>query len=205
MPSRESDRPKFVVGLGNPGREYAKTRHNIGFMVVEVLRRRWQLDQTRAAFSGQIADATLTAPGDSARTQKVTLLAPATYMNRSGKAVQELAAFYKAESQDILIVLDDFALPVGQLRARTEGSAGGHNGLTDVLAAMGTQQVPRLRIGIGLPPGRMDSADFVLSRFGKDEQETIDHAVQLAADAVEAWLFNGMKYVMDNYNQKATG
>lgn len=203
MPS-ESDRPKFVVGLGNPGREYARTRHNIGFMVLELLKQRWQTGPARAAFSGQVADAVLTAPGDSTRTQKVTLLAPATYMNRSGKAVRELAAFYKAEPQDILIVLDDFALPLGQLRARADGSAGGHNGLIDILAALGTQQVPRLRIGIGLPPGRMDAADFVLSRFGKDEQETIDCAVQVAADAVEAWLFNGIKYVMDNYNQKAT-
>ncbi len=200
----ESDRPKFVVGLGNPGREYAKTRHNVGFMVLEVLRRRWQVSQTRAAFSGQVADAVLTVPGDSARTQKVTLLAPATYMNRSGKAVGELAAFYKAEPQDMLIVLDDFSLPLGQLRARADGSAGGHNGLADILAVLGTQQTPRLRIGIGLPPGQMDPADFVLSRFGKDEQEVIDIAVQTAADAVEAWLFNGIRFVMDNYNRKAT-
>jgi PTH1 family peptidyl-tRNA hydrolase len=125
-----------------------------------------------------------------------------TYMNCSGQAVQEMAAFYKAELHEILVVLDDMALPVGQLRARAGGSAGGQKGLTDVLAKLGSQQVPRLRIGIGAPPGRMDGADFVLSRFGPAEQEIIDVAIVQAAMAVEDWIFRGLDFVMERYNRK---
>lgn len=200
MDDQQSDRRRFVVGLGNPGREYARTRHNMGFRVVEALRRRWQAHEPQRDFGGLVSEARPCRP--QAGTRRVVLLEPMTYMNCSGQAVQEMAAFYKAERSEILVVLDDMALPVGQLRARAGGSAGGQKGLTDVLQKMGSQQVPRLRIGIGAPPGRMDGADFVLSKFSDAEQEIIEVAVMQAAEAVEDWVFRGLDFVMERYNRK---
>jgi PTH1 family peptidyl-tRNA hydrolase len=197
----EADRTKFVVGLGNPSRQYARTRHNVGFAVLEALRRRWDLDEGRRAFEGRLNDARVQRPGTGVR--RAMLLEPHTYMNCSGRAVRQMADFYKAACEDLLIVLDDMALPVGRLRARAEGSAGGHNGLTDVLAALGSEKVPRLRIGIGPPPGSMDPKDFVLSPFLDEELATIQQAVPRAAEAVEDWLFHDIAYVMDKYNRKA--
>jgi PTH1 family peptidyl-tRNA hydrolase len=191
---------KFVVGLGNPGKRYATTRHNLGFMVVETLVCKWQVGPGRNAFGGLLYEAGPARPDCGRR--RVMLLTPQTYMNCSGRAVGELAGFYKAERQDILVVLDDMALPTGRLRARARGSAGGHNGLADVLAALGGEDVQRLRIGIGPPPGRMDAMDFVLRPFEPDELEMIRQAVKAAAEAVEDWVFNGMDYVMEKYNRK---
>ena len=128
------------------------------------------------------------------------MLMPETYMNRSGQAVRELSGVYKAVPEDILVVLDDLALPAGRVRARARGSAGGHKGLADVLRVLGTDEIPRLRIGIGEPPGGMDAVDYVLARFSRDELEEARHAVETAADAVEDWLFNDMAFVMDRYN-----
>jgi PTH1 family peptidyl-tRNA hydrolase len=170
-------------------------------MVLAALQRKWQAPDGRQAFSGRLHDVRLRGPAG--ETRRVMLLEPYTYMNLSGRAVQEMAAFYKAEPQDLLVVLDDMALPTGRLRFREGGSAGGHKGLADILAALGTGQVPRLRIGIGVPPGRMDAADFVLSRFSADEAESIEHAVAQAAEAVEDWVFRGVKYAMDTYNRKS--
>ncbi|MFB3894323.1 MAG: aminoacyl-tRNA hydrolase [Phycisphaerae bacterium] len=195
-----TDKTKFVVGLGNPGHKYAADRHNVGFAVLAALERRWKFGRGREAFSGVLCDARVSRPGESER--RVMLLAPQTYMNCSGRAVRAMADFYKAAPRDILIVLDDMALPPGRLRARAEGSAGGHNGLADVLAAMGTTAVPRLRIGIGAPPGAADRKDFVLSPFAGDEVETMKAAVELAAAAVEDWVFGGIECVMAKYNRK---
>lgn len=200
MDDQQADRRRFVVGLGNPGREYARTRHNMGFRVVEALQRRWQAYEPHRDFGGLVCEARPCRPQGG--TRRVVLLEPMTYMNCSGQAVQEMAAFYKAELHEILVVLDDMALPVGQLRARAGGSAGGQKGLTDVLAKLGSQQVPRLRIGIGAPPGRMDGADFVLSRFADAEQEIIEVAIVQAAEAVEDWVFRGLDFVMERYNRK---
>lgn len=191
----DSSGRKFVVGLGNPGRKYQRTRHNIGWMVLAELARRWQASPPRKAFSGEVCEANVAS-------QRVLLLAPQTYMNLSGQAVQEMAAFYKAGPSDLLVVLDDMALPLGQLRFRAGGSSGGHKGLADIVGRLGTEQVPRLRIGIGSPPPRIDGADFVLSTFGPDEQPVIEVAVIAAGQAVEDWLKNGMTYVMDKYNRK---
>ena len=191
---------RFVVGLGNPGRKYARTRHNVGFDVLATLRRRWAADAPRKAFGGEICEARPSRPDFGSR--RVMLLAPQTYMNRSGQAVQEMTAFYKAELDEVLVVLDDLALPVGRLRARPEGSAGGQKGLADVLNRLGSQQVPRLRIGIGQPPGVMEATDYVLSKFREDEREIVDVAIETAADAVEDWLFHGLTFVMERYNRK---
>jgi len=195
------DRAKFVVGLGNPGTKYAGTRHNVGFRVLEIVRDRWRPGAGREAFDGRLYDARPSRGGESRR---VMLLAPQTYMNASGRAVRRLADFYKAEPADVLIVMDDLALPLAALRLRPSGSAGGHNGLADILRAMGTDQVPRLRIGIGAKPPGWDQADYVLSRFRPDEREEIDVAIRLAADAVEDWVFDGMDAAMEKHNRRRT-
>lgn len=123
-------------------------------------------------------------------------------MNLSGQSVKGLASFYKVAPQDVLVVLDDLALPLGRLRLRAKGSAGGHNGLTDVQKHLGTQEIPRLRIGIGSAPEYMDTADYVLQKFADDEQESIERAIRQAAQAVEDWVFHGTAYAMDTYNRK---
>ena len=189
-----------MVGLGNPGRQYAQTRHNVGFRVVDLLASRWRAGEGKAAFGGQVWEVRPAGPQGASR--QVVLFEPHTYMNRSGQAVRELAAFYKAEPGEMLVVLDVMNLPVGRVRLRAEGSSGGQKGLADVVGQLGTQAVPRLRIGIGAPPGRMDGADFVLSKFAPDDFEIIETAIQVAADAVNDWVFRGMNYAMEIYNRK---
>jgi len=192
---------KLVVGLGNPGRRYARTRHNIGFEVVEAAVKRWSATGPKNAFGGLVYDARpLAADG---RTARVVLLQPHTFMNCSGQALRDIAGFYKPEITDILIVLDDLALPPGKLRIRVGGSAGGHNGLSDIIRLMGTDGIGRLRIGIGAAPEFMDSADYVLQRFADDEVDTIRQAVERGAQAVEDWVFNGPDHAMDTYNRDA--
>ena len=191
---------RYVVGLGNPSRQYERTRHNAGFRVLEALRRRWLAGPGRSAFQGRLDDVRVER---SARTARVFLLEPHTYMNRSGQAVRQLVDFYKVDDlSSLLVVLDDLALDVGRLRLRGDGSAGGHNGLADVLACLGTTLVPRLRIGIGAKPPLMDQADYVLSAFAAEEEEQMGPAVQRAAQAVEDWLFLGLTRAMEIYNAK---
>ena len=184
---------RYVVGLGNPGRGYAKTRHNVGFMVLKELRKRWDFGTARRKFHSRVWTGRIGAAA-------VTLLAPQTYMNRSGLAVAEATSFTKAPPEAVLVVLDDLALPAGKLRARATGSAGGHKGLADVIRALGGADVPRLRIGIGRPPDEMDAVDYVLTKFRKDEEPVIAEAVARAADAVEEWVGEGIARVMDHYN-----
>jgi PTH1 family peptidyl-tRNA hydrolase len=188
---------KFVVGLGNPGRKYRDTRHNVGFDVIGLLAQRWSLGKPAERFHGWVLDGRV---GRDAT--PVTMLAPQTYMNRSGQAVRQMVDFYKASPADVLVVMDDMALALGRLRFRTSGSAGGHNGLADILRAMGSDQVPRLRIGIDSPPGPMDPADWVLGKFSAKEREIVDVAEQQAADAVEDWLSEPSQNVMEKYNRK---
>jgi peptidyl-tRNA hydrolase, PTH1 family len=198
---------KFIVGLGNPGRKYAETRHNVGFRVLEVLRNRWSLSEGRKAFDGLIWETRIGRsaegfiPGNST---PVMLLAPMTYMNNSGRSVRAMLDFYKAslEKDNLLVILDDLALPLSQLRFRASGSDGGHNGLSDILQTCGTKNVSRLRVGIGAAPGVMDPKDYVLGKFRPDEQEDIDAAIQIAADAVEEYLRDGIMKVMEKYNRK---
>lgn len=190
---------KFVVGLGNPGRKYERTRHNVGFRVLDVLRKRWNLGEGRSDFESMLWQAEPSRRGSSCR---VRLLAPQTYMNCSGRAVRKMLDFYKAGPESLLVVLDDLALDVGRLRVRNSGSAGGHNGLDDILRVCGTQDIARLRIGIGQPPGVMDSKDYVLSAFTENEIEDIGAAIEQAADAVEMWIFEDISKVMETYNRK---
>jgi PTH1 family peptidyl-tRNA hydrolase len=200
VPYQRNVSTKCVVGLGNPGREYAATRHNVGFRVVETLARKWNAGRGRRVFNGRLFK-TLVGPSPI----PVLLFQPHTFMNRSGSAVRDVAGFHKIDGADLLIVLDDMAMPLGQLRLRSGGSAGGHNGLADVLEAFGTQDVPRLRVGIGAAPPRMDPADYVLRPFQAGEKERIERAIEHAAQAVEDWVIEGIEYAMGKHNDKATG
>jgi len=193
------DRPKFIVGLGNPGRRYSGTRHNVGYEVVNVLRQRWNAGEGRNAFGGRYFDARVERSG---RCERVGLLCPETFMNRSGRAVSEMVGFYKADHEEVLIVLDDMALPAGTIRARATGSAGGHKGLADVINALGSELVPRLRVGIGTAHGEGEAVDYVLSRFQPEERQAMELAIGGAADAAEDWVFRGVEYVMNRYNRK---
>lgn len=200
-----SDEPgrKILVGLGNPGRRYRGTRHNVGFMVIEHLARMRQCPRPRKAFNGRLVDAAFAREGQGVR--RAWLFEPLTYVNCSGDAVRTLAEFHRIAAKDVLVILDDMALPTGRLRVRAKGSAGGHNGLEDILRAFGGQQLPRLRVGIGSPPPRMDPRDYVLGRFSDEETELIDHAVVQAADAAEDWIFEGITHVMNRFNNREQG
>lgn len=183
---------KLIVGLGNPGAEYAKTRHNAGFMAIERLANRHGLDSPKHKFHSGVLEGRI-------NLHKVMLMQPMTYMNRSGLAVGEAASFYKLPPEDILILVDDIALNCGQLRLRATGSAGGHNGLTSVEQALGTRDYPRLRIGID-PRGRAPQVDYVLGRFTDQQMEELDPALTRAADCIEAWLDEGSEKTMTKFN-----
>lgn len=184
---------KLIVGLGNPGRRYAGTRHNVGFDVVAEFARRHAAGAPRRRFQGETVDVSLAG-------EKVLLLCPHTYMNRSGNSVRPARDFYQLDSQDLLVVCDDFNLPVSRLRLRARGSSGGQKGLADILRTLGTDEVPRLRIGVGPPPPGWDVADFVLSRFGKEDLPSIEEAVARAADALADFVREGIDYCMNRYN-----
>ena len=185
---------KLIVGLGNPGSEYRDTRHNVGFMVADALVDRWRVtDQWREKFDALLIKTTV-------RDESVIVAKPLTYMNLSGQAVQGLAGFYKIEPADIFVVTDDVALPLGRLRARRDGGAGGHNGLKSIIQSLATQAFPRMRVGVGRGDGRRDLADHVLGRFDADERDTVSAAVLRAADATEMFLSEGIERVMNAFN-----
>ncbi|HEX3869986.1 MAG TPA: aminoacyl-tRNA hydrolase [Pirellulales bacterium] len=184
---------KLVVGLGNPGRQYQATRHNVGFDVLAELARRAGNTRTKTAFQGEMIDVSL-------ENQRYVLLAPQTFMNRSGTSAVLARDFYKIEHEDILVVCDDFALPLGTLRLRGQGSSGGQKGLEDIVNRLGTDAVPRLRVGIGPVPEGRDPADFVLGRFSAEERKQVDKVVPRAADAVMAWGTQGLASAMNQFN-----
>ncbi len=194
--SRQS--PKVVVGLGNPGRKYDRTRHNVGFEVLDRLAQRLSASVPQVKFEGRIATATVDGQ------HRLVLVWPMTYMNASGRCVQAVARFYKVDVQsDLLVVCDDLSLPLGRLRLRAKGSAGGQKGLADILRCLGTQGVPRLRVGIGSPPPRWDAADYVLSRFGAEEREVMEVAESQACDAIMDWCQHGILHAMNEYNKSS--
>ena len=183
---------KLIVGLGNPGREYEHTRHNVGFQVAEELAQRYRVTlknyarwKTRAAKIADIGDGVLIAE-------------PTTFMNLSGWAVREIAGFHKLSPSDLLIVVDDADLPLGRLRMRTGGSAGGHNGLKSIIQELGTLEFPRLRVGVGRQPGELKN--HVLGRFSDEERAQIDAAVKRAADAAELFATENILAAMNRYN-----
>lgn len=183
----------LIAGLGNPGREYRDNRHNVGFHVIDHFAERYGL-----AFSKMQNDA-FVASGTAAG-RRVILAKPQTYMNRSGGPVSALQRFYKLPVEHILVIYDDLDLPTGTIRLRPEGGSGGHNGMKDVITRLNSREFPRLRVGIGRPPGRMEPTDYVLQSFSDDEQIVIAEAVGQAADAIETWLRDGVTLAMSRHN-----
>ena len=186
---------KLIVGLGNIGKEYEGTRHNIGFMVADELAKRWGITTWKNERSAMCAEYRIP--------EKVFLIKPTTYMNLSGEAVGAYANFYNIDPEDIAVIQDDLDLPCGKLRIRRKGSAGGHNGIKSIQQHLGTGDFPRFKIGIGHPERNASAViGHVLHRFGKEEQPLIEEAVKQMADAVELWLKGDMDAVMQEYNTK---
>ena len=186
---------KLIVGLGTPGREYRDTRHNVGFMVVEEFARRYALSWAQAP--SQVPEAFV---AKRYGTDPVLLAKPLTFMNLSGDAVAALARYYDVPAAELLIVVDEIALPFGRLRARARGSAGGHNGLKSVIDRLGTTEFPRLRLGVGRGDARRDLADHVLSKFERGERAELESFITRAADAVEMFVAEGIGKMMNTYN-----
>lgn len=195
LETKEDASMKLIAGLGNPGNEYDGTRHNVGFMVLDALADRFGTRLNRKKFNAIAEEAHVDGT-------KLLLLKPQQYMNRSGHAIATAAGFYKLAPADLLIVTDDMALETGRLRLRSKGSAGGHNGLKDIIARLGSDNFPRLRIGIG-DKGHANAADYVLSRFSADERPVIDKAVQTAVEVILCWIRDGIDVAMTRYNAKS--
>lgn len=184
---------KLIVGLGNPGTKYHGTRHNVGFEVLAELAKRFDVGRPKSKFKAEIAETRI-------GNQKAILLSPLTYMNLSGQSVRAAIDFYKCEAEDLLVICDDLNLELARLRIRTSGSAGGQNGLRDIIQRLGHQDFCRLRIGIGKVPSGWDAADFVLGKFSPDDAADIAVGVARAADAVETWIEDGPKEAMNRFN-----
>ena len=184
----------LVVGLGNPGDKYENTRHNAGFMVVDELAERLHVPVQRLKYKALTNTAYLGG-------KRVLLMKPVTYMNLSGEAVRQAAEFYKIPPERVLVISDDVSLPVGKLRIRKGGSAGGHNGLKSIIAQLGSDRFPRLKIGVGEKPHPdYDMADWVLSKFAGADRQMIEEAMKRAADAVECLLRDGADQAMNKFN-----
>lgn len=184
---------KLIVGLGNPGRKYEQTRHNVGYDVLAELYRRHATGKPRERFQGELAEAEI----EGAR---VLLLRPLTFMNRSGASVRQVSDYYRINEEDLLIVCDDFNLPLAKLRFRAQGSSGGQKGLEDIIRHLGTQEFARLRIGIGPVAEGWEASRFVLRKFTREEQPAIEQAIERAADAAVVWPREGVQACMNQYN-----
>ena len=188
---------KLIVGLGNPGQEYRDTRHNVGFKVVDELAHRHGISSWNEKFGGLEAKTRF-------MELPVILAKPLSFMNLSGQAVQGFSAFYKIDTPDILVIVDDVELPLGRLRGRPAGGAGGHNGLKSVINSLGTQEFPRLRVGVGRGNTGKNLSSFVLGRFTDEEHEIISAAVLRAADATEVFVEKGIGPAMNMFNAAQT-
>lgn len=185
---------KCIIGLGNPGRKYKKTRHNIGFMVIDELakRNRWKLKQTKFKSVYTI---------ENLLGEKVLFLQPQTFMNLSGEAVEQFMNFYKLALDDLLVIYDDLDLPVGKIRLRKKGGHGGHNGMRSIIKHVQTNDFKRIRIGIGRPTkANLSIVDYVLRPFDRQEKEEADLSIQTAADACEKWLQTSFDEAMNQFN-----
>jgi PTH1 family peptidyl-tRNA hydrolase len=184
---------KLVAGLGNPGRKYEGTRHNAGYMVLAELARRGSAPPAKSAFQGETSEVKING-------ERTLLLWPHTFMNRSGTSVLAARDFYKITNEEMLVVCDDLHLPLGSLRIRAQGSAGGQKGLADVTRVLGTEVVSRLRVGIGEAPAGWDPADYVLGKFTRQDLAMIEDVIVRAAEAVETWVRRGLQAAMNEYN-----
>nr|WP_215607303.1 aminoacyl-tRNA hydrolase [Leptothoe spongobia] len=192
--------PKLLVGLGNPGQKYDRTRHNIGFEVIDALAKAWSIPMSNNKRFQGITGESRTAAGN-----RLILLKPTTYMNRSGQSIRAIVDWYKLSPSDVLVIYDDMDLPIGKLRLRLSGSAGGHNGMKSIISHLGTQIFPRLRLGISRSDNPETQSNrtvvnHVLGKFAPDERKVIDAAIQLAEEAVEFSLSKGIERAMSLYN-----
>lgn len=185
----------LIAGLGNPTKEYDRTRHNVGFSVLDVLADKYGIDVSERKHRAYCGKGVIEG-------QKVLLVKPQTFMNLSGESLRSAVDYYKIAPEDIIVIYDDISLEPGQLRIRLKGSAGGHNGIKNIIAQLGTQEFPRIKVGVGAKPPRMDLADYVLSRFSKGEQELMDEAFREAADAAVMMMTDGAERAMNHYNAK---
>lgn len=183
----------IIAGLGNPTKEYEKTRHNVGFEVIDVLARVMNITVTEKKFKGCYGRGIIEG-------EKVLLLKPRTFMNLSGESVRAAADYYKVDPEHIIIIYDDISLDVGLLRIRTKGSAGGHNGIKSIIAHLGTQEFPRIKVGVGDKPKKMDLAAYVLSRFEKEDRALMEDAFEEAAGAVKVMISQGADAAMNQFN-----
>ena len=184
---------KCMVGLGNPGKKYSTTRHNIGFMVIDELLRRHFLTLNKTKFNGKYAL-------ESIGGEKFLLLQPQTFMNLSGEAIRPLMNFYDIAIEDVVIVYDDLDLPTGKIRLRQKGGPGGHNGIKSSINHLGTKEFKRIRIGVGRPTTPQPVIDYVLGSFPKDQSTDVRESIEKAADAFEAWLEKPFVEVMNEFN-----
>jgi PTH1 family peptidyl-tRNA hydrolase len=184
---------KLIIGLGNPGRQYAQTRHNVGFIAVDELAHRHHISFDKEKFKGLFGTGVI-------NSEKVILLKPLTYMNLSGEAVRPLMDYYNIGIEDIVVIYDDLDLPVGKIRLRTKGSAGGHNGVKSMIQHTGTQEFKRVRIGVDRPHNGMKVPDYVLGKFSPEEVDDVVNSIKITADACEAWTAHSFIDVMNKFN-----
>lgn len=184
---------KVIVGLGNPGKKYEKTRHNVGFMVIDELLKRYSITLDKQKFKADYAIEFIDG-------EKVMFVKPQTFMNLSGQALRPLMDYYNATKEDLLVIYDDLDLPTGKIRLRQTGSHGGHNGIRSLIEHLGTKEFNRIRVGIGRPTNSMPIVDYVLRPFSKDQHEDVLHSVLTSSDACEYWLKNPFLKTMNEYN-----
>ncbi|MBE5943374.1 MAG: aminoacyl-tRNA hydrolase [Lachnospiraceae bacterium] len=184
---------KIIVGLGNPTREYQGTRHNVGFSVIYNIGDKYNITVDTKKHKALIGKGIIEG-------EKVILAMPQTYMNLSGESVRELLDYYKCTPEDIIVIYDDISLDVGKLRIRAKGSAGGHNGIKNIIAHLGTQDFPRIKVGVGEKPARMDLADYVLGHFTKEEQPVIRETANMACEAVAVMIKEDIATAMNKFN-----
>lgn len=185
----------IIAGLGNPTREYDRTRHNVGFSAIDVLADRYHIDVSEKKHKALCGKGVIEG-------QKVLLVKPQTFMNLSGESLRAVVDYYKVSNDELIVIYDDISLAPGQLRIRLKGSAGGHNGIKNIIAQLGTQEFPRIKVGIGEKPPKMDLAAYVLSRFSQDEQKLMDEAFKEAAEAAVMMMTDGAEKAMNHFNAK---
>lgn len=190
--------PQLIIGLGNPGTKYAQTRHNVGFDLLDILAKRWQISiSDRKQFQGIYGE------GFGSNNAKIRLLKPQTFMNLSGQSVRATIDWFKLQPESVLVVYDDLDLPLGKIRLRLSGSAGGHNGMKSIISHLGTQNFPRVRIGIGKSAGEKDTISHVLGKFSAVETPIVSEVIYLVNDAIEMSLKQGMEKAMSLYNSRS--
>ena len=184
-----------IAGLGNPGREYEGTRHNVGFMTLDALADKYNIDVREKAFKGLIGKGVIEG-------NKVILVKPQTYMNLSGECIRQVMDYYKVDPSEFIAIYDDISLVPGGIRIRKKGSAGGHNGIKNIIAHLGTQEFPRVRIGVGEKPARMDLADYVLGHFTDEDWKTMGERLETAGEIIKSFCLAGIDITMNQYNKK---